>query len=93
MAESQQIARGDAVAGWDRLVDYFQTSFGSERILAEGAPYKPGNVNIAHIKNRKIISGMILSIGYMMAGWTQRKQALHDMMASTLVVRKELPRG
>lgn|GEM_PF-2124632 len=44
--------------GWDRLVDYFQTSFGSERILAEGAPYKPGTVNIAHIKNRKIISGM-----------------------------------
>lgn len=44
--------------GWDRLVEYFQTSFGSERILPEGAPYKPGTVNIAYIKNRKIISGM-----------------------------------
>ena len=36
----------------------------------------------------KIISGLILYIGFMMAGWTQRKQALHDMMADTLVVRK-----
>jgi uncharacterized RDD family membrane protein YckC len=35
----------------------------------------------------KIISGIILAIGYMMAGWTERKQALHDMMASTLVVK------
>jgi uncharacterized RDD family membrane protein YckC len=36
----------------------------------------------------KIISGLILFIGYMMAGWTEKKQALHDMMASTLVIRK-----
>ena len=36
----------------------------------------------------KIISALILFIGFMMAGWTERKQALHDMMADTLVVRK-----
>jgi uncharacterized RDD family membrane protein YckC len=36
----------------------------------------------------KIISGMTLLIGYMMAGFTERKQALHDMIAGTLVVRK-----
>lgn len=36
----------------------------------------------------KIVSYLILYIGYMMAGWTEKKQALHDMMASTLVVRK-----
>jgi uncharacterized RDD family membrane protein YckC len=34
----------------------------------------------------KIISTFTLFIGFMMAGWTERKQALHDMMASTLVV-------
>lgn len=34
----------------------------------------------------KIISGLLLCIGFMMVGWTQRKQGLHDMMASTLVV-------
>jgi len=34
----------------------------------------------------KIVSGLILNIGYLLAGFTARKQALHDMMASTLVV-------
>jgi uncharacterized RDD family membrane protein YckC len=36
----------------------------------------------------KIISGMILWIGYIMAGLTDKKQALHDMIAGTLVVKK-----
>ncbi|MCD4769927.1 MAG: RDD family protein [Bacteroidales bacterium] len=36
----------------------------------------------------KIISGMILYIGYILAGLTEKKQALHDMMANCLVVRK-----
>jgi uncharacterized RDD family membrane protein YckC len=36
----------------------------------------------------KYVSGIILLIGFMMAGWTAKKQALHDMMADTLVVRK-----
>ena len=35
----------------------------------------------------KIISGLTLLIGYMMAGFTERKQALHDILAGTLVVR------
>ncbi len=34
----------------------------------------------------KIVSGMILCIGYFMAGFTERKQALHDIMSSCLVV-------
>ena len=37
----------------------------------------------------KLISGMILLIGYIMAGFTQRKQALHDMIAGTLVQRTQ----
>lgn len=36
----------------------------------------------------KILSGMILAIGYIMAGFTERKQALHDIIASCLVVLK-----
>jgi uncharacterized RDD family membrane protein YckC len=35
----------------------------------------------------KILSRMILLIGYIMAGFTARKQALHDIIAGTLVVR------
>jgi uncharacterized RDD family membrane protein YckC len=34
----------------------------------------------------EILSGLTLFVGYMMAGWTQRKQALHDMIAGTYVV-------
>ena len=36
----------------------------------------------------KIISGLILLIGYIMIAFTQKKQGLHDIMASTLVVLK-----
>lgn len=36
----------------------------------------------------KIISGLILYIGYILAGLTEKKQALHDIMAGCLVVRK-----
>ncbi len=36
----------------------------------------------------KIVSSLILCIGFMMAGWTSRKQALHDIMAGTFVHRK-----
>ncbi|MDD3818850.1 MAG: RDD family protein [Actinomycetota bacterium] len=36
----------------------------------------------------KIISSMTLLIGYIMAGFTEKKQALHDIMAGTLVVKK-----
>ncbi len=35
-----------------------------------------------------IVSYLILYIGFFMAGWTRRKQALHDLMASTYVVDK-----
>jgi len=36
----------------------------------------------------KIVSAMILYIGFIMAGFTQQKQALHDIMAGCLVVNK-----
>ena len=36
----------------------------------------------------KIISSIILGIGYLMAGFTEKKQALHDILAGTLVIRK-----
>ena len=35
----------------------------------------------------KILSGMILLIGFIMAAFTERKQGLHDMLAGTLVVK------
>lgn len=34
----------------------------------------------------KIVSGVILLIGYIMIGFTEKKQGLHDILAGTLVV-------
>ena len=36
----------------------------------------------------KFLSGLLLGIGYLMAAFTDKKQALHDMLAGCLVVRK-----
>ncbi|MDP4146398.1 MAG: RDD family protein [Bacillota bacterium] len=36
----------------------------------------------------QILSGIILDIGFIMAAFTEKKQALHDMIADTLVVIK-----
>jgi len=36
----------------------------------------------------KIISAIPLMVGFLLAGFTHRKQALHDMVASTVVVRE-----
>lgn len=36
----------------------------------------------------KIISSIILLVGYFMAGFTEKKQALHDIIANCLVIKK-----
>ncbi|WP_139492188.1 RDD family protein [Brevibacillus dissolubilis] len=36
----------------------------------------------------KILSGLILMIGYLMVGFTEKKQGLHDKICSTVVVKK-----
>ena len=37
----------------------------------------------------KYLSGFTLMIGYIMAAFTPKKQAMHDMIASTLVLSKQ----
>jgi uncharacterized RDD family membrane protein YckC len=39
------------------------------------------------------LSSMTIGIGYLLVAWTEKKQALHDMIANTLVVRRTLPQG
>lgn len=36
----------------------------------------------------KYVSALVLGVGFLLAGWTARKQALHDLMAGCCVVRK-----
>ena len=48
-------------------------------------------INFARATGRhfsKILSGMILMIGYIMAGFTEKKQALHDILASCYVIKE-----
>ncbi|MCP2730566.1 RDD family protein [Limnofasciculus baicalensis] len=50
---------------------------------------QPISFVIATIRHfSKFLSGIILLIGYLMALFTEKKQALHDMLAGTLVVNK-----
>jgi uncharacterized RDD family membrane protein YckC len=39
----------------------------------------------------KILSGSVLMLGYLVAAFTARKQALHDLVASTYVIREGKP--
>ncbi len=51
-----------------------------------GQPISFGKALLRNIS--KIVSSAIFMIGYMMAGFTKKKQALHDMLAECLVVRR-----
>jgi uncharacterized RDD family membrane protein YckC len=52
-----------------------------------GAPVSFGRATGRYFS--KFVTQLIpLGIGYMLAGLTERKQALHDMIASTLVLRR-----
>ena len=36
----------------------------------------------------RILSGLLLGVGFLMAAFTQQKQTLHDIIAATLVIEK-----
>lgn len=52
-----------------------------------GAPLSFGKAALRFVG--KMVSGIILCIGYIMAAFTPRKQALHDMIAGTYVIKKQ----
>jgi len=69
----------------------FQATLGKMAIGINVTDINGGKLDFgkAFIRNlSKILSYMILFIGYIMAGFTEKKQGLHDMIASTLVVKK-----
>ena len=52
--------------------------------------YEGGRISFGRANGRffaSILSSLTLGIGYLMAGFTKRRQALHDIVAGTLVVR------
>jgi len=53
----------------------------------DGEPISFGRASLRYFG--KILSAAILSIGFLMAAFTKKKQALHDILASCLVIRIE----
>ena len=68
-----------------------QATFGKAAMSLRVTDLEGRRLTFGHATGRffaKIVSGLIpLAIGYIMAGFTEKKQALHDMVASTLVLR------
>ena len=68
----------------------YQATPGKMALNLKVANYNYGQISFLQATGRhfgKIISGLILFIGYLMILWTERKQGLHDQMAETYVLK------
>ena len=69
----------------------WQATLGKRAIQLKVTDCDGGRLTFGRATGRhfaKILSGIIFGIGFIMAGFTERKQALHDMIAGTLVERR-----
>jgi uncharacterized RDD family membrane protein YckC len=69
----------------------WQATLGKKALGLEVTDLEGRRVSFGRASGRffgKILSSMILFIGFIMAGFTEKKQALHDMLAGCLVIRK-----
>ena len=68
-----------------------QATFGKSVMSLRVTNSEGQRISFGHATGRffaKIVSGMVpLAIGYIMAGFTAKKQALHDLIAGTLVLK------
>lgn len=71
----------------------YEATFGKKLVGIKVVSDKAEKLTLGQVALRetvgKIVSFMTLMIGYIMAGFTERKQALHDKIASTVVVYKD----
>jgi uncharacterized RDD family membrane protein YckC len=58
---------------------------GIQVVTSEGDRISFGQATVRHLM--KFLSLFCLTIGFMMSGWTKRRQALHDMPSDCLVIR------
>ena len=69
-----------------------QATFGKAAMSLRVTSTEGQRLSFGHASGRyfaKIITGLIpFAIGWIMAGFTAKKQALHDMIAGTLVMKK-----
>ena len=72
-----------------------QATFGKSLLGLKVARVNGGRISILRSFGRelcKIFSGAALMVGYLMAAFTPRKQGLHDLVASTYVMREGVSR-
>jgi uncharacterized RDD family membrane protein YckC len=72
-----------------------QGTFGKALLRLRVTGYQGTRISFLRSLGRelaKILSGAVFMIGYILAGFTARKQSLHDLVASTYVVREGKPR-
>jgi uncharacterized RDD family membrane protein YckC len=68
-----------------------QATFGKALLRLRVTGYQGNRISFLRALGRelaKILSSAVLMVGYILAGFTARKQALHDLVASTYVVRE-----
>jgi uncharacterized RDD family membrane protein YckC len=84
-----------AVIGWlyyalqessDKQATLGKQAMGIRVTDLNGGQISFGKATIRHFG--KYLSSLILLIGYIMAAFTEKKQALHDIIAGTLVLKK-----
>lgn len=69
----------------------WQASLGKKIMGLQVVTQDGGRPNIFQCAARnllKVLSAIILFIGFMMAGWTDKKQALHDKIPNLLIIKK-----
>ena len=68
-----------------------QATYGKSAMSPRVTNLDGQRISFGHATGRffaKIVSGMIpFAIGFLMAAFTERKQALHDLIAGTLVLK------
>jgi uncharacterized RDD family membrane protein YckC len=86
----------EAIIGWTYYIfmtNKYQATLGKMAVGIKVVSDKAEDLTSGQIILRetlgKFLSGITLGIGYIMAGFTERKQALHDMMAKTTVIYKD----
>ena len=62
---------------------------GLQVLTSSGGKLSFGQATVRHFM--KFLSLFTASVGFMMAGWTKRSQALHDMPQDCIVVRVAEP--
>jgi uncharacterized RDD family membrane protein YckC len=62
-------------------------ALGLKVVRPDGGPITAGRAAGRYFA--KMISGMILMIGYIIAGFDSQKRALHDMICDTRVIKSQ----